>query len=145
MTSRGKTDQAFIVLDASVWVSRLVPGDEFHAAVLSWMKRWRDEGSQFVSPTLLLAEVGGAISRRTHSPSLGRRAVKQLENLPGLRLVGMEDRLMSEAARLAAELGLRGADSVYVALARQLDLALMTLDADQSERARKRIAIQNIR
>ncbi len=38
---------------------------------------------------------------------------------------------MKEAASLAAELGLRGADSVYVAVASRLDIPLATLDADQ--------------
>jgi len=51
---------------------------------------------------------------------------------------------MSDAACLAAELGLGGTDSVYVALANQPDLPFVTFDADHRERAEKRITIQNI-
>ena len=144
MTSPHVAGKAFFVLDASAWVSRLVPGDEFHAAVRSWMERQRGAGAQFISPTLLLAEVGGAICRRTGDQELARRAIDQLENLPGLRLVEMEHSLVHEAARLAAELGLRGADSVYVAVASQLDLPLVTFDQDQRERAGERVALQSI-
>lgn len=133
----------FIVVDASVWVARLVPQDVFHKPVKEWMSLHLDEGDQFLAPSLLLAEVGGAITRRT-SPSLGMKAVEQLQNLPGLQLVEMEHSLLQEAAQLAAELGLRGADSTYVAVAEWLELPLITLDMGQKERAEKRIKVLEI-
>jgi len=144
MTSPRPGEKKFIVLDASVWVSRLVPQDEFHAAVTSWMEQQRQAGVQFISPTLLLAEVGGAISRRTGNPALGSQAIHQLEQLPGLRLVEMDNELILAAARLAAELGLRGADSVYVAVASQLNLPLVTFDVEQRGRAHERVTIQSV-
>jgi len=144
MTSPQDGEKAFVVLDASIWVSRLVSQDEFHAAVKSWIEDQRQAGVQFLSPALLLAEVGGAISRRTGDPVLSRQAIHQLETLPGLRLVEMDSDLIHEAAGLAAELGLRGADSVYVAVASQLHLPLVTLDVDQRERAEGKISVQSI-
>ena len=134
----------YLVVDASVWVSRLVSEDIFHIPVRDWMKTQRAGNVEFLAPSLLLAEVGGAISRRTGSPKLGKKAIEQLQNLPGLRLVEMDNGLVSEAAQLAAELGLRGADSTYVAVASRLNLPLVSLDADQKERAGKKITIQSI-
>lgn len=130
----------FIVVDASVWVARLVAGDVFHEPVKAWMNERLEAGDVFLSPSLLLPEVGGAISRRTTS-ALGLKAVEALQSLPGLQLVEMERPLVREAANLAAELGLRGADSIYVAVASQLDLALLTLDVDQKEKAGKRVKV----
>ena len=101
------------------------------------------EDDQFLAPSLLLAEIGGAISRRT-TPSLGLKAIEQVQNLPGLQLVEMDHSLLREAAKLAAELGLRGADSTYVAVAARLELPLVTLDVDQVERARKRVKVMEI-
>lgn len=135
---------SFLVLDASVWVSRLVPQDAFHALIKDWMQTQLETGTEFISPALLLAEVGGAVSRRTGAPNLGKRAIDTLENLPGLRLIEMDSSLMQESARLAAELGLRGADSTYVAAALHLDLPLFTFDDDQRERAKKRVTIYTI-
>lgn len=131
----------FLVLDASIWVSRLVEQDEMHSAVKCWMDEQRADGALFISPALLLAEVGGAITRRTGESSLGNRAISVLEDLPGLRLVEMDHELMHTAARLAAELGLRGADSLYVAVAHQLSLPLVSLDLDQQQRAASQIKI----
>lgn len=133
----------FIVVDASVWVARLVPEDVFHEPVKAWMSARLDEGDQFLAPSLLLAEIGGAISRRT-TAALGLKAIKYLQNLPGLQLVEMEDSLLRDAAQLAAELGLRGADSTYIAVAARLDLPLITLDVDQREKAKKRVTVLEI-
>jgi len=132
------------VVDASLWVARLVPQDNFHAPVKDWMAARRAEGAEFLSPALLLAEVAGAISRRTGDAALGEKAFRQLESLPGLRLVEMDNSLLREAASLAARLGLRGADAVYAAVAKRLDLPLVTLDEDQRARAGREITIQII-
>ena len=133
----------FIVVDASIWVARLVSEDIFYEPVKEWMSTRLEEDDQFLAPSLLLAEIGGVISRRT-TPSLGLKAIEQVQSLPGLQLVEMENLLLQEAAQLAARLGLRGADSTYVALAARLDLPWMTLDIDQKERAAKRIKVLEI-
>jgi predicted nucleic acid-binding protein len=135
MMVRGQT---FLVVDASLWVARLVPQDVFHSAVRAWMDARLLEGTEFVAPALLLAETAGAISRRTGEAFLAAQAVEHLEHLPGLRLVEMDSVLIKEAAQLAAELGLRGSDSVYVAVASRLGIPLATLDADQRLRAGQR-------
>lgn len=133
----------FIVVDASLWVARLVSEDAFYEPVKGWMSTRLEQEDQFLAPSFLLAEIGGAISRRT-TPALALKAIEQLQNLPGLQLVEMEHSLLQEAAQLAAELGLRGADSTYVAVAARLDIPLITLDIDQKERAAKQIKVLDI-
>ena len=131
----------FVVVDASVWVSRMIEGDEFHVAVKSWMNTQRGQDTTFVSPSLLLAEVGGVISRVTGKPELGLNAIQKIENLPEVRIVEMDKALMDEASRIAAKYSLRGADSVYVAVASTLKIPLVTFDADQREKASKFVEI----
>ncbi|MEJ2262087.1 MAG: type II toxin-antitoxin system VapC family toxin [Anaerolineales bacterium] len=125
----------FIVVDASIWVSRLVLKDVFHRPVKVWMEQQRAEGTIFLSPALLLPEVAGAISRRTGEPQLAKKAIDSLMRLPGLRLVEMDQPIVQEAASLASDLGLRGADSIYVAVCARLNLPLATLDEDQKTKA----------
>ena len=133
----------FIVVDASIWVARLVSEDIFYQPVRDWMSARLEQDDQFLAPSLLLAEIGGAISRRTTS-SLGLKAIEQVKSLPGLQLIEMEQALIDDAAQLAAELGLRGADSTYVAVAVRLDLPLITLDIDQRQRAAKRVKVLTV-
>jgi predicted nucleic acid-binding protein len=50
-------------------------------------------------------------------------------------MVAVDAELAEAAARVAGDLRLRGADSVYVALAKQLSLELVTWDLEQASRA----------
>ena len=124
-----------VVVDASVWVSRLVDSDVHHARCQTWLEKQASEGGLLVAPVLALAEVAGAISRRTNQPSLAHQAVKILLALPSLRLVSMDPSLAGLAAKLAGDHALRGADAVYAATASQLGLPLVTLDSEQLQRA----------
>ena len=125
-----------VVVDASVWVSRLVEGDVHHARCREWLDNQEVCGGLLVAPALMLAEVAGAISRRTRRPGLARQAVRGLQAIPQLRLVSVDPALADLAAALAGEHALRGADALYVATASQLRLPLVTLDDEQLSRAK---------
>ena len=84
-----------------------------------------------MAPILMVTEVAAAMSRRTGQARLARTAVAQLYNLPSMRLVPIGQGLIDEATNLAAALGLRGADALFVALARQLNIPLVTFDLEQ--------------
>jgi predicted nucleic acid-binding protein len=130
------------VVDASVWVSRLVSRDVYHEISRTWLAHAVARGDALIAPALLLAEVAGAVSRRTAEPGLGRRATEILIRVPGLRLVPIDRRPAHEAARLATRLGLRGADATYVATARLMGIPLVTWDREQRERAGRSVAVR---
>lgn len=133
---------SYVVVDASIWVSRLVPQDEHHERCQRWLMQQRAAGITLVSPALLLPEVAGAISRRTGDGTLAARTIQMLQSLPGLRLVELNQTLIQGAAQLAASCGMRGADSVYAAVAQQLNIPLATLDVDQRTKAGKVVNIE---
>ncbi len=54
------------VVDASVWVSRLVPADVHHDLSRRWMTASAASGALLIGPALLLPEVAAAIARRTN-------------------------------------------------------------------------------
>jgi predicted nucleic acid-binding protein len=47
----------------------------------------------------------------------------------------MDHMVVQTAVRVGSDLGVRGADAIYIAIAQQLSLPLVTLDQDQSVRA----------
>jgi predicted nucleic acid-binding protein len=130
-----------MVVDASVIVSRLVPHDTNHEASRHWLTRHIAAGRLVIVPALLLAEVAGAVARRTGRPRLARRAVDAVLRLPGLRLVPVDDMLARTAAGLAGRLRLRGADAIYLAVAASLSLPLVTWDSEQRDRARRLVEV----
>ena len=125
------------VIDASVWVSRLVASDVNHNASRVWLEKFAAEEDQFVAPTLVLAEISGSVARRAEDARSGHEAVKLVLRLPSLRLINVDRSLSELAAQLAADYMLRGADAIYVAVAKQLDIPLVTLDEEQFKRASK--------
>jgi len=134
----------YVVVDASVWFARLIGQDSFHSISRQWFTRQQTEGVRFLSPTLLLVEVASAISRRTGESQLAQRAVETLEGLPDLRLVDMDRSVVQMAAKVGADLGVRGADAFYIAIAQQLSIPLATLDNDQKDRASKMVSILEV-
>ncbi len=124
-----------IVVDASVWLSYLVESDVKHATSRRWLAGVLAEGEAIPAPVLLLAEVGGAIARQTGDPALGQKTIDRLLGIPNLRLVSLDHGLGIEAARVAAAQRLRGANASYVAVAAALDVAFVSWDREQLERA----------
>ena len=124
-----------MVIDASVWVSVFVPEDAHHLPSRRWLERHIEVGGLVAGPSLLLVEVAGAVARRTGLPGFGLRAIDQILDTPGLRLVALGLAEGEIAARLAARLRLRGADAVYAEVARVLQVPLVTWDRELHDRA----------
>lgn len=86
------------------------------------------------SPTLALVEVAGALARRTGSQALAGSAIRYLKEQSWLLLSPLSLAFSETAARVALTCSLRGADAVYVALARQESAPLITLDDEMLKR-----------
>jgi predicted nucleic acid-binding protein len=134
------TSTTMAVVDASVWVSRLVSADVHHRTSQTWREAFVGSGGQCVAPVLLLAEVAGAMARRTTEARLGQAALQLVLHMAALRIVNVERRIGMTAAQMAADLGLRGADALYVAFAQQVNVPLITWDQEQLDRTRSAIA-----
>ena len=123
-----------IVIDASVWVSFLIQQDTHHAITRAWLSKILLNRSPIVAPIILLSEVGAALSRRLRNPQIGNKAINQLLAIPTLRLVSIDHTLGIQSARIAADNHLRGADAIYVALAAQLAIPLVSWDQEHIKR-----------
>lgn len=130
-----------MVVDASVWVSRLVPHDAHHQRSRHWFEQHLLDGGLVIGPMLLLAEVAGAIARRATDPRIGERTIQTILRTPGLRLVTMDADVGVETARVASSLRIRGADATYVALAHALNIPLVTWDDEMHARASGHVRI----
>ena len=94
---------------------------------------WRGD-EPIVSPVILLAEVAAALGRGLGDMELAHRAVSFLRRELLLELFPVTEALAVKASEIAAERRIRGCDAIYVALAKQLDMELVTLDGQQLER-----------
>jgi predicted nucleic acid-binding protein len=122
------------VVDASVCVALFHSDDPGHPASRRWLAERRDEDEPIVSPVILLAEVAAALGRGLGDADLARRAVLLLRGRHLLELFPVTEALAALAAQIAAEQKIRGCDAIYVALASQLEMELVTQDGQQLER-----------
>lgn len=121
-------------IDASVFARDFDIRDPDHATCRTLLQRLAADMIPVVVPVLLLVEIAGVISRERRDPIAGRLAVEALRAQPHIRLITLDEFLAQEAADIAADYALRGADAVYVAVARHYNCALVSLDREQRER-----------
>ena len=74
------------------------------------------------------------IARSTDDPALAEELVVLIESFPRLNLVPLDPPLTRRAVRIATTYHLRGADSVYVAVAEANNATLIAWDAEMLER-----------
>jgi len=122
-------------LDASVVLNAFLPHEVDHQQSLGLLRELIAQGLPLVEPTLLLAEVAATLSRGQPDPVRARHFVESLARLPGLVLVALDSTLGRQAAAIAADHRLRGADAVYAATALRFGATLVSRDREQLERA----------
>lgn len=131
------------VIDASVWVSRFLSEDKFHEASRLWLEKTAGAGLLLIAPTSMLAEVAGAIARRTGSSQLGYQIAQHIRQVPSLTLVTISAELGEFAAEVASTYRLRGGDALYVAVASQLQVPLVSWDQEQIARVAGFISVSS--
>ena len=99
-----------------------------------WITRKADAGIPILGPSHVLAEISGAVSRRTRREELGRMTSTVISELPAFQLIPIDRELADVSASVAAGMRLRGADAVYVALALLMNFPLVTWDNEQLTR-----------
>ncbi len=124
-----------IVVDASVLVSQLMPLDTNHNTSLFWLNQFSASGGLLVAPVFLQIEVAAAVSRRTGQPDLSKKALENLNNTNAIQFVSLDSALIQAAINIATDLQLRAGDAIYVAVASQLNIPLVSWDNEQLERA----------
>lgn len=124
-----------MIIDASVWVARFLDQDIHREAASTCLSRLLQSDEPLIVPLLAWAEIAGAIARRSGDATAGYEAVQLLQSLPRLVGIALDVPLAQQAAHLASEQKIRGADAVYVALAVVSKQSLLTLDAEMLERA----------
>ncbi len=129
-----------VVVDASVWASGFIDREVKHNTSRLWLQRYISEGGIIVAPTFLLIEVAAAVSRQAVQPAAGREAVRNLYQAHVIRFKSPDPSLFWAAVEAAADLQLRAGDAIYVALARQSSIPLVSWDREQLQRARSLIA-----
>ena len=121
-------------LDASIWLREVSPSDPEYATCHALIEAFQARAITLFEPWLLLVEVGGPVSRLLRDPIRGRLYADIVRTFPNTVFVALDEVLAREAADLAADHFLRGADAVYAAIARRYNTPLVSLDDEHHRR-----------
>lgn len=122
-------------VDASVFVNAFNPHEAGQAASLELLSAIHANADPLIVPSLLLVEVASAVTRATGDGDAALAYADAIAGLPHLTLITLTAPLARQAAGLAAAHRLRGADALYVAVARRYGTVLVTRDREQRTRA----------
>ena len=118
------------VIDASVWVAAFHKADIFHDRAIRVLEKFLIEDVLVRVPSIVFAEVGGSIRRRTNNTKLALTALVKMRAYD-LNIREIDEAFAEMAADVAARIGLRGADAFYIALAKETGDTLWTFDEEQ--------------
>jgi predicted nucleic acid-binding protein len=123
-----------IVLDASVAVAAVRPGEPDHVAARARVNAIITGKDELVVPAIFPIEVTSALSRRALWPQAQIAAYVAQLLAPPCDLVTIGPKRAQSAARLAGTIRLRAADALYVWLASREGAPLVTSDAEILQR-----------
>lgn len=127
-------------VDASVFVNAFNTHERGHAESLRILTAIQEGGDPIIVPTILVTEIASAIARVTDDSAGALRYANAAAALPHVTLVALTNATARRAAELAATYRLRGADAVYLAVARRYATTLVSRDDEQVTRG-SRVAV----
>ena len=129
-------------IDASVILSA-ARGTEAHSQE---SQRFLDElkqGQQKVFlPEIVFPEIASGIMRATKNTPFARAFVAALRDIPNFSFVPVDRTMSIAAVEVIMRTALRGADALYVALAWEYSLTLVTLDNEQLKKGHLLVSVR---
>lgn len=121
-------------IDASIFVAAARIEEQHYAASRQFLQQVQALAAAVFCPTLVLAKCAAAIARPTGDEALAREIITLLQDFPDIHLIAIELSLAHRAAQIAIAHRLRGADSIYAAVAELCQATLVTWDEEMLER-----------
>lgn len=127
-------------IDASVIISAARGTEVGSKSSQSFLELEKRENMKVFLPEIAIVEVASALVRATARADFAVAFSHSLKAIPNFSFVAVDNRLAGLAVDVVGKTGLRAADAVYVALAFEYHLTLITLDNEQISKAQGLIA-----
>jgi len=131
-----------MTIDASVFVNAFSPTEEGSEHSWQFLSGLKESATPIIVPTLLLTEVVASIARKQNNTELALNWMLEVQRIPSITFVNLDESLAETAAGIAARHRLRGSDAVYAAVAMRFATSLVTLDKEQLERVKKVVPVR---
>jgi len=128
-------------LDASVIISAAKPDEFYFEKSKAFLNQIREKEIKVFLPEIIIPEIASGLLRATKNPKISYRLALSLRTVPNFSFVPVDSKLANLASWVVCQIKLKGTDAIYVALAYDYNLELITLDKEQLKRSKKLIKV----
>jgi predicted nucleic acid-binding protein len=128
------------VIDTCVFISAFYELDPKHKEARQILEKVIEGKIKAIIPTIALPEICGVIRRITGDIKFASEVKKEIEELISSGLLKVEELTktrMEEASEIAIQLGVKGADAVFISLAKEFNANLITFDKEIKRKLEK--------
>lgn len=118
-------------IDASVIISAARGTEADSNRSIEFLNTIRQERQRVFLPEIAITEVASGLFRATKDAPFSKTFTDTLRAVPNFIYISVDRRLTDSAVSIICKTGLRSADALYVALAYEYNLTLVTLDREQ--------------
>ena len=123
------------VVDSNVFVSAASPTEAQHADSKRFLDYTRDNAIPILCPAIVVAETAAGIARPLRDSVAAMGTANLIMSDPRVTLVDLTSERARQAAEIASNHFLRGADSIYVQTAQETGGTPVTWDGEMLKRA----------
>lgn len=128
-------------LDASVIINSQIQTEPHHPYSKRLLEIIEQKDLTLLMPEIVIPEIAAGLARAYVREETILRFLVSLRNISNFIFIAVDSQLSNSAAKMAALHKLKGADSIYLALAEKYILPLVTLDREQKERSPQKIEV----
>jgi predicted nucleic acid-binding protein len=122
-------------VDANVWVAGFDTTDVSHTASAAFFHEADRRGVLLYVPAYALVEVACVLARRYRDPALGATAAARIGRRNLVRVIPVNEVLVSAAMQIGSQQFLRAGDALYAATAQVTGSTLVSWDQELIRRA----------
>ncbi|MDI6591828.1 MAG: type II toxin-antitoxin system VapC family toxin [Patescibacteria group bacterium] len=131
-------------IDASIIISAANPKEPYFQKSKNLLTQIFERDLKVFLPEIIIPEITSGLLRATGNSKLAYELALAFRNVLNFSFVTLDSKLANLASWVICKTGLKSADAVYVALAFDYNLELITLDKEQLEKGKKLIKVRSL-
>jgi len=131
-----------LCIDASVIISAVSPKEPYFSKSKDFLTQIRERNLKVFLPEIIIPEITSGLLRAIGDSKIAQELALSFRSVPNFSFVTVDSRLANLASWVICKTGLKSADAIYVALAYNYNLELITLDKEQFEKGKKLVIVR---
>lgn len=129
-------------IDTSVIISAASPKEPYFSKSKDFLTQIRERDVKVFLPEIIIPEITSGLFRAIGDSKIAYELALSFRNVPNFSFVTVDSRLANLASWVICKTGLKSGDAIYIALAFDYNLELITLDKEQLEKGKKLIKVR---